>query len=471
MQTGHSNSSPKHGNAVQVDSRADSRNNSSRTLDRPFLEAGLTLSAPWETPRPFAPDPTPSSSSVGALAAPAASEAARPSRSKQKVDEDKNKRPPRPPNAWILYRSDCIQKHRENRPPGAPKPTQAELSKLFGEQWRNEPDEVKGGYERLAEAARDEHAQKYPGLSPMSWPSGLALNGFVSSFSTWSIYTVSCLKDWRFARKPIKQSPMNDARMSASSPLLLPSKLQVPLGSEQTGKRRRNTSGASSEDLTPYGTPPDYYSTGVPFSGLSDNAGQTSQLPHFTANNGFSGKRQHLMSSVSGPGMPEGSFSFPGENLTPAGNCQPGQGSHRTFPLQEGLRQQEGVRRSDGLSSTLAQRNTSAAQFYNMYDISPRSTTIHARLNTAQAETSAASACFPQSFGYSAPALPTGEANNFAYYLNDNVLPFTQPQLSLPTMPFGMTAQDINISPSHLGNVRVPCFWSRRGAGADTPTK
>lgn len=87
----------------------------------------------------------------------------RSSHSKQKTDENGDKRPPRPPNAWILYRSDCIQKHRENRPPGAPKPTQAELSKLFGEQWRNESDEVKGGYERLAEAAREEHAQKYPG--------------------------------------------------------------------------------------------------------------------------------------------------------------------------------------------------------------------------------------------------------------------------------------------------------------------
>lgn len=73
------------------------------------------------------------------------------------------KRPPRPPNAWILYRSSCIQKQRASRPPGAPKPTQAELSKLFGEQWRNETEEVKAEYERLAEAAREEHAQKYPG--------------------------------------------------------------------------------------------------------------------------------------------------------------------------------------------------------------------------------------------------------------------------------------------------------------------
>lgn len=95
---------------------------------------------------------------------PAPSPAPRSHHSKQKVDENGVKRPPRPPNAWILYRSECIQKQRAERPPGARKPTQAELSKLFGEQWRNESEETKGGYERLAEAAREEHAQKYPGM-------------------------------------------------------------------------------------------------------------------------------------------------------------------------------------------------------------------------------------------------------------------------------------------------------------------
>ena len=76
------------------------------------------------------------------------------------------KRVPRPPNAWILYRSDCIQKMRAEMPEGARKPTQADLSKQFGEQWRNESEEVKTIYERLAEAAREEHAQKHPG----EWP-------------------------------------------------------------------------------------------------------------------------------------------------------------------------------------------------------------------------------------------------------------------------------------------------------------
>ena len=75
------------------------------------------------------------------------------------------KRVPRPPSAWILYRSDCIQKMRAEMPEGARKPTQADLSKQFGEQWRNESKEVKTSYERLAEAAKEEHAQKHPGES------------------------------------------------------------------------------------------------------------------------------------------------------------------------------------------------------------------------------------------------------------------------------------------------------------------
>lgn len=75
------------------------------------------------------------------------------------------KRVPRPPNAWILYRSDCIQKLRANTVEGAPRPTQADLSKQFGEKWRNEDPEVKARYERLAEIARDDHAIKYPGVA------------------------------------------------------------------------------------------------------------------------------------------------------------------------------------------------------------------------------------------------------------------------------------------------------------------
>jgi hypothetical protein len=69
--------------------------------------------------------------------------------------------PPRPPNAWILYRSDKLQ---ELPPPpvGQPKPTQAEVSKIISAQWRAETDDVRALYEQRAETAKAEHARLYP---------------------------------------------------------------------------------------------------------------------------------------------------------------------------------------------------------------------------------------------------------------------------------------------------------------------
>jgi HMG (high mobility group) box len=69
--------------------------------------------------------------------------------------------PPRPPNAWILYRSDKLQ---ELPPPplGHPKPTQAEVSKIISAQWRTETEDVRALYEQRAEMAKAEHARLYP---------------------------------------------------------------------------------------------------------------------------------------------------------------------------------------------------------------------------------------------------------------------------------------------------------------------
>ncbi|KAI0249620.1 hypothetical protein BJV78DRAFT_656455 [Lactifluus subvellereus] len=69
--------------------------------------------------------------------------------------------PPRPPNAWILYRSDKLQ---QLPPPalGQPKPTQAEVSKIISAQWRAEPEEVRAFYDQRAEMAKAEHARLYP---------------------------------------------------------------------------------------------------------------------------------------------------------------------------------------------------------------------------------------------------------------------------------------------------------------------
>jgi hypothetical protein len=70
-------------------------------------------------------------------------------------------KPPRPPNAWIIYRSDKLQ----NLPPpplGQPKPTQAEVSKIIAAQWRAESAEVRATYDDRAETAKAEHARMYP---------------------------------------------------------------------------------------------------------------------------------------------------------------------------------------------------------------------------------------------------------------------------------------------------------------------
>ncbi|KAF9144082.1 hypothetical protein BGX30_013879 [Mortierella sp. GBA39] len=66
----------------------------------------------------------------------------------------KKEKVPRPPNAFIIYR-------REHSA-GYSKITAAELSKILGEQWANEPPERKAHYFKLAKAAEKEHALMFP---------------------------------------------------------------------------------------------------------------------------------------------------------------------------------------------------------------------------------------------------------------------------------------------------------------------
>ncbi|QRV96613.1 HMG (high mobility group) box protein [Ceratobasidium sp. AG-Ba] len=77
---------------------------------------------------------------------------------------DRNPRPaqpPRPPNAWILYRSDKLRELASNQPPGPRKP-QAEISKIISQMWSSEGPETKGRYEARAEEKKAEHAALYP---------------------------------------------------------------------------------------------------------------------------------------------------------------------------------------------------------------------------------------------------------------------------------------------------------------------
>nr|GAT55638.1 predicted protein [Mycena chlorophos] len=65
---------------------------------------------------------------------------------------------PRPPNAWILYRSDKTKELRR----GAKAQLAADESRVISALWRNERPEIKAAYERRAAVAACQHREKYP---------------------------------------------------------------------------------------------------------------------------------------------------------------------------------------------------------------------------------------------------------------------------------------------------------------------
>ncbi|CAE6457385.1 unnamed protein product [Rhizoctonia solani] len=69
--------------------------------------------------------------------------------------------PPRPPNAWILYRSDKLKELATQQTTGPRKP-QAEISKIISQMWQQEGPDTKGRYETRAEEKKAEHAALYP---------------------------------------------------------------------------------------------------------------------------------------------------------------------------------------------------------------------------------------------------------------------------------------------------------------------
>ncbi|GAA5947101.1 hypothetical protein JCM3765_002157 [Sporobolomyces pararoseus] len=71
--------------------------------------------------------------------------------------------PPRPPNAWICYRSARV--HELKNTVQYSKMPQASISKLVGELWRAESPEVKKKYEQEAKVKKLEHQAKYPDYS------------------------------------------------------------------------------------------------------------------------------------------------------------------------------------------------------------------------------------------------------------------------------------------------------------------
>ncbi|KAM0790661.1 hypothetical protein ACM66B_004521 [Microbotryomycetes sp. NB124-2] len=67
---------------------------------------------------------------------------------------------PRPPNAWILYRSAQIQRLKADAI--VSKKPQAEISKLIGFMWRDESHATKQYYDELAAIKKAEHQLQYP---------------------------------------------------------------------------------------------------------------------------------------------------------------------------------------------------------------------------------------------------------------------------------------------------------------------
>lgn len=99
------------------------------------------------------------------------------SRKRRQPQYVRQNRPPRPPNAWILYRSDKFRSSRAREASGGgttigspalgsavvvSRP-QADISKVISEMWKSEPPEVKLYWEQQSEIKKIEHLAEYPG--------------------------------------------------------------------------------------------------------------------------------------------------------------------------------------------------------------------------------------------------------------------------------------------------------------------
>ncbi|EJD52624.1 hypothetical protein AURDEDRAFT_111255 [Auricularia subglabra TFB-10046 SS5] len=69
---------------------------------------------------------------------------------------------PRPPNAWILYRSDKVRQLESEAGPSKPRRPQAEISKEIAAMWKAEPNDVLTYWSGKAEIEKALHAVKYP---------------------------------------------------------------------------------------------------------------------------------------------------------------------------------------------------------------------------------------------------------------------------------------------------------------------
>ena len=90
--------------------------------------------------------------------------------SRQSEEPGKPKKIPRPPNAWIIYRTDRLNEWKESRSPYDPPVKQADISRMIALRWKHESGPMKLEYEKRAAIAKAEHKKKYPNYkyNPMS---------------------------------------------------------------------------------------------------------------------------------------------------------------------------------------------------------------------------------------------------------------------------------------------------------------
>ncbi|GAA5911247.1 hypothetical protein JCM6882_004075 [Rhodosporidiobolus microsporus] len=130
-------------------------------------------------------------------------------------------RPPRPMNAWLLFRTAQLKQIQEDNP-GLRK-SQGELSKIISSMWKTCDPEVRSGYEALAKERKLEHARAYPDYryapGPRAAGTGKASKAKKSPSST--------------RKASLRLSPSQTGRASSiSSPAFGPS--STPTSSEQS---------------------------------------------------------------------------------------------------------------------------------------------------------------------------------------------------------------------------------------------
>ncbi|KAK0453549.1 hypothetical protein EV421DRAFT_689629 [Armillaria borealis] len=87
---------------------------------------------------------------------------------------------PRPPNAFILFRSDILKKIREKDPKNKTG-KQRFLSRVAGEAWRRTTPEERQAFNKLAEEARANHLKKYPNYKFSPQRKGSRMKGRLES--------------------------------------------------------------------------------------------------------------------------------------------------------------------------------------------------------------------------------------------------------------------------------------------------